>query len=179
MQQKRPVHVQNIVKEAKSQGVPITIKNGDRSYSGPSTTDEGILLDLSLMNKAHFDIEAMLIDLEGGALWGQAYKQLTNDHHDGLVINGVRCPNVGVSGYNLGGGLRPFGRSLGMVLVRGLYRFGCCNRGTSCSHAHLICIHSFCENIGKMEAGWESYIVQWGNLRAFAHGVDRCISVEG
>jgi hypothetical protein len=42
------------------------------------------------------------------------------------------------------------------------------------AHALIVYMHAFCDNIRKVEAGWESYIVQWGKLRAFAHGVDRC-----
>ncbi|KAF4943260.1 hypothetical protein FSARC_14974 [Fusarium sarcochroum] len=52
--------------------------------------------------------------MEGGALWAHAYHELINDHHDGYVINGGRCPSVGVSGFTLGGGLGPFTRSFGM-----------------------------------------------------------------
>jgi hypothetical protein len=35
--------VRVIVREAKSRSIPITIKNGDRSYAGLSTTNEGIV----------------------------------------------------------------------------------------------------------------------------------------
>ncbi|KAF7324440.1 FAD-binding domain-containing protein [Mycena venus] len=37
-----------------------------------------------------------------------------NGRHDGFVINGGRCPFVGVGGFLLGGRLRPFSRSIGM-----------------------------------------------------------------
>lgn len=53
--------------------------------------------------------------MEGGALWGNAYKLLVNNRLDGYMVNGGRCPNVGVSGFLLGGGIGPFGRSLGMA----------------------------------------------------------------
>ncbi|KAK7016335.1 FAD-binding domain-containing protein [Favolaschia claudopus] len=39
---------------------------------------------------------------------------LINDREDGYVINGGRCPFVGVGGFILGGGLGPFSRSIGM-----------------------------------------------------------------
>ncbi|KAK6537986.1 hypothetical protein TWF694_010878 [Orbilia ellipsospora] len=103
-----------IVVEAKSRQIPIIIKNGGHSYSGFSTTNKGISLDLVRMKEVTLDIDNMMVTLEGGALWGHAYKKLVNGRHDGFVINGGRCPTVGVSGFVLGGGLGPFTRSFGM-----------------------------------------------------------------
>jgi hypothetical protein len=114
VQPEHSAHVKYIVKQAKSQNIPITIKNGGHSYSGSSTTNKGILLDLVKMNEVHLDMKSKTMTLQGGALWGNAYKQLINGHHDGYIVNGGRCPNVGVSGYVLGGGLGPFTRSFGM-----------------------------------------------------------------
>lgn len=54
-----------------------------------------------------------MLTVEGGALWGNVYRTLV-DNEDGLMINGGRCPSVGVSGFILGGGIGPFSRSLGM-----------------------------------------------------------------
>lgn len=54
------------------------------------------------------------LTVEGGALWGNAYKPLINGRLDGWAVNGGRCPTVGVSGFILGGGIGPFSRSLGM-----------------------------------------------------------------
>jgi len=106
--------VQTIVKEAKQRNIPITIKNGGHSYAGFSTTDNGILLDLLRMKKVNLDMESKTVTLEGGARWGNAYSKLVSGRHDGYIINGGRCPTVGVSGFILGGGLGPFTRSFGM-----------------------------------------------------------------
>ncbi|KAL2148929.1 hypothetical protein VTH82DRAFT_1615 [Thermothelomyces myriococcoides] len=107
-------HVQAVVREAFFRGVRITIKNGGHSYSGSSTTDEGILLDLQRMNKVELDMDTKTVTLQAGAQWGHAYKKLVTGRHDGWIINGGRCPTVGVSGFLLGGGLSPFTRSFGM-----------------------------------------------------------------
>ncbi|KAE8440889.1 hypothetical protein EG329_006356 [Mollisiaceae sp. DMI_Dod_QoI] len=114
VQSEHTAHVEFIVKQAKLQNIPITIKNGGHSYSGSSIANKGILLDLVKMNEVHLDMDSKTVKLQGGALWGNAYKQLIKDHHDGYIINGGRCPTVGVSGYILGGGLGPFTRSFGM-----------------------------------------------------------------
>lgn len=108
--------VQTLVKEAKKMKLLITIKNGGHSYAGFSTSDRGILLDLSKMKSVKLDMESRkkTVTLSGGALWGHAYKELVYGRHDGFIINGGRCPSVGVSGFTLGGGLGPFTRSFGM-----------------------------------------------------------------
>ena len=117
VQPKTIEHVQFIVKQAKEQKIPITIKNGGHSYAGFSIAERGISLDLTRMdgyNKVDLDIPKKTATLCAGSLWGHAYRALVNGQHDGLVINGGRCPFVGVSGFILGGGLGPFTRSYGM-----------------------------------------------------------------
>ncbi|KAI8951628.1 hypothetical protein F4801DRAFT_600939 [Xylaria longipes] len=109
--------VQKVVISVRCFGLSLTIKNGGHSYSGAalkSTTNTGVLLDLAKLNKAHLDMEAEILTVGGGALWGNAYKTLINGRHDGWAINGGRCPTVGVSGFMLGGGIGPFSRGLGM-----------------------------------------------------------------
>jgi hypothetical protein len=114
VQPENSAHVQYIIKQAKSHNITITIKNGGHSYSGSSTASKGISLDLAKMNGVHLDMESMTMTLQGGALWGNAYKEFIKGHHDGYIVNGGRCPTVGVSGYVLGGGIGPFTRSFGM-----------------------------------------------------------------
>ncbi|KAJ7217886.1 hypothetical protein GGX14DRAFT_357929 [Mycena pura] len=123
VQPERDSHVRSIIQEAKSRGIPVIIKNGGHSYAGSSTAKSGnsISLDLSRMNKVALDLAAETVTLQGGALWGHAYKALVNHisangrrHLDGYLINGGRCPTVGVSGFILGGGLGPFTRRFGM-----------------------------------------------------------------
>ncbi|KAI1393339.1 uncharacterized protein F4822DRAFT_9054 [Hypoxylon trugodes] len=107
-------HVQAIIKEARSKNLKITIKCGGHSYAGHSTAYEGISLDLRRMKKAQLDMKSKTVTMEAGCQWGHVYKTLINDRHDGYVINGGRCPFVGVGGFMLGGGLGPFTRSIGM-----------------------------------------------------------------
>lgn len=104
--------VREIVKVAKPWNIPITIKNGGHSFAGGSTTNIGILMELGLMNGV--DLNGDTVTVQGGALWFHVYKKLVSKHLDGKVVNGGRCPTVGVSGYILGGGLSPFTRSFGM-----------------------------------------------------------------
>ncbi|KAF5700450.1 6-hydroxy-D-nicotine oxidase [Fusarium globosum] len=107
-------HVRIIVQRAKAVGLPLRIKNGGHSYAGFSSINNGISIDLINMKRVDFDKENMTITMDAGALWAHAYHELINDHQDKLIINGGRCPSVGVSGFTLGGGLGPFTRSFGL-----------------------------------------------------------------
>ncbi|RTE69934.1 hypothetical protein BHE90_015683 [Fusarium euwallaceae] len=114
LQPEHTSHIRIIIARAKDKKLPICIKNGGHSYAGFSTINDGLLIDLVNMNRVDLDIKKRTVTIQAGAQWGHAYKELINDHHDGWVINGGRCPTVGVSGFILGGGLSPFTRSFGM-----------------------------------------------------------------
>ncbi|PNP58216.1 hypothetical protein FNYG_15134 [Fusarium nygamai] len=107
-------HIRITVDRAKKAGLPIRIKNGGHSYAGFSAINNGISIDLVNMKRVDLDKDNMTITMDAGALWAHAYHELINDHHNQLVINGGRCPSVGVSGFTLGGGLAPFTRSFGL-----------------------------------------------------------------
>ncbi|EJD41550.1 hypothetical protein AURDEDRAFT_186506 [Auricularia subglabra TFB-10046 SS5] len=114
VQPETAAHVQAIVREAKANKIRLTIKCGGHSYAGHSTAFKGISLDLRRMNSVKLDIRRREITFGAGCQWGNVYKALINGEHDGFVVNGGRCPFVGVGGYTLGGGLGPFSRSIGM-----------------------------------------------------------------
>ena len=106
--------VETVIRVAKYHGINVTIKNGGHAYTGSSTAKEGISLDLSRLKHVTVDMGAETMTLQGGALWGHAYKAIVNGSYSGYLVNGGRCPTVGVSGFILGGGLGLFTRSFGM-----------------------------------------------------------------
>ncbi|KAH0499734.1 hypothetical protein TgHK011_006909 [Trichoderma gracile] len=114
VQPQNAAQVQLIVRSAKARDIPMTIKNGGHSYSGASTAEKGISLDLTHMDGVKLEKGARLMTVQGGALWGHVYKEFVNQKINGYIVNGGRCPTVGVSGFILGGGLGPFTRSFGM-----------------------------------------------------------------
>lgn len=121
VQPKCACDVRDVIKTANPKKIPITVKNGGHSYAGGSTTNIGILMELGLMNQVDIDLTVgnETATVKGGALWFQVYKKLISirlygKQLDGWVVNGGRCPTVGVSGFMLGGGLSPFTRSFGM-----------------------------------------------------------------
>jgi len=115
LQPKTPADVQAIIQQAGKQKLVLTIKCGGHSYAGHSTaSNEGVSLDLRQMKKTELDMHSETITFGAGCEWGDVYKTLINERQDGFVINGGRCPSVGVGGFLLGGGLGPFSRSIGM-----------------------------------------------------------------
>ncbi|KAH8832115.1 hypothetical protein DL96DRAFT_1667954 [Flagelloscypha sp. PMI_526] len=71
-------------------------------------------ITIKKMDNVDLNIENRIVIIDGGCSWGNVYKKLINGHHDTFVINGGRCPSVGVGGFILGGGLGPFSRTIGM-----------------------------------------------------------------
>ena len=116
LQPETPAHVQAIIQQARAHKLKLTIKCGGHSYAGHSTVlePEGVSLDLRRMNQTKLDMASKTITFGGGCQWGHVYKTLVNGRHNGFMINGGRCPFVGVGGFLLGGGLGPFSRSIGM-----------------------------------------------------------------
>ncbi|KAI0893002.1 FAD-binding domain-containing protein [Annulohypoxylon nitens] len=106
--------VQAIIVQATANKLEVTIKGGGHSYAGHSTAFRGISLDLKRLNNAKLDCGLKSVTVEAGCQWGHVYKTLVNGRLDGYIVNGGRCPYVGVGGFILGGGLGPFTRSIGM-----------------------------------------------------------------
>ncbi|KAK1244086.1 hypothetical protein MKX08_002224 [Trichoderma sp. CBMAI-0020] len=107
-------HVQAIIREAASKNIDLTIKCNGHSYAGHSTAMKGVSLDLRRMRNVNLDMNSNIVTMDAGCQWGRVYETLINGRHNGYIINGGRCPTVGVSGFILGGGLGPFTRSFGM-----------------------------------------------------------------
>ncbi|KAK3940694.1 hypothetical protein QBC46DRAFT_353986 [Diplogelasinospora grovesii] len=101
VQPETAAHVQAIVKEARSRKLKITIKCNGHSYAGHSTAFNGISLDLRKMRKAELDMKSKTVTINAGCQWGHVYETLINGGHNGFIINGGRCPTVGVSGFML------------------------------------------------------------------------------
>ncbi|KAK4683027.1 hypothetical protein QC764_0025200 [Podospora pseudoanserina] len=114
IQPENATQVQAIINEARSEKLKVTIKCNGHSYAGHSTAFDGISLDLRRMQGVSLNARDMTVDIDAGCQWGHVYGKLIDGRHDGLIINGGRCPTVGVSGFMLGGGLGPFTRSFGM-----------------------------------------------------------------
>jgi hypothetical protein len=96
-----PEEVSEIVKIANKYKIPITPRGGGADLVGGSTTDSGILLDLTAMNKIiEVDEDNFFVIVECGVTWAELLSEL---HPRGLTT-GVIGPGSGYSA-TIGGGL--------------------------------------------------------------------------
>lgn len=91
----------------------LNIRSGGHSNAAHCLNDNGIVLDMRMLNKVVIHPNQERIYVSGGALWKDVYKEL-HDKDPRRIVVGGQCPTVGVSGFLLGGGISPFSRSYGL-----------------------------------------------------------------
>jgi FAD/FMN-containing dehydrogenase len=101
------------VKVARQRGLPIAVRSGGHSMAGFSTTDGGLLVDLSLMDSLSIDPDRRVATVEPGLTWG-AYSERANSY--GLATPAGDNATVGVGGLTLGGGIGWLARKHGMTI---------------------------------------------------------------
>jgi FAD/FMN-containing dehydrogenase len=87
---------------ARSNHLPIAVRGGGHSIAGFSTTDNGMVIDLSLLTSVRVDPDAERACVGGGATWADV------DHETqayGLATTGGLVSTTGVGGFTLGGGI--------------------------------------------------------------------------
>jgi FAD/FMN-containing dehydrogenase len=100
------------VQFARSQGMEIAVRGGGHSLPGFSTTDGGVVIDLSGMRGVSVDQATMRVTVEGGATWADVDKA-TQAH--GLAVTGGLVSTTGVGGFTLGGGIGWLMRKYGLA----------------------------------------------------------------
>ena len=95
--------VQQAVRWAAHNHIPITARAGGHSYQGYSTIDSGLIVDLTnLATVIPRSGSVPYAHIGGGTALGNAYQALAPY---GLTIPGGTCPTVGVGGLAQGGGI--------------------------------------------------------------------------
>lgn len=90
--------------------LPIAARCGGHSYAGYSTT-RGLLVHLADMKRGTVDVDRRIATVQAGMQNRDVFAALRDT---GLKVPFGRCPEVGVSGYLLGGGIGLHSRRLGM-----------------------------------------------------------------
>src|SRR6266498_1044045 len=84
-----------VVAFARETGLPLAVRGGGHSFSGLSSCDAGIMLDLSLMREVAVDPEERTGIAQPGATWAD-FDAATQAH--GLASTGGLISHTGVAG---------------------------------------------------------------------------------
>jgi FAD binding domain/Berberine and berberine like len=105
--------VRRAVDFARDNDLLLAVKCGGHSYSGKSTCEGGMQLDLSTFRSARIDPASRTAYVAGGSLLGEL------DHESmalGLVTTAGTVSHTGVGGLTLGGGFGRLARRFGLAL---------------------------------------------------------------
>jgi FAD/FMN-containing dehydrogenase len=105
--------VSQVISLARENGLELAIRSGGHSSAGHSTTEGGILLDLSGMKNLQVDAKARTAWAETGLTAGE-YTTATNAH--GLGTGFGDTGSVGLGGITLGGGVGFLVRKYGLTI---------------------------------------------------------------
>ncbi|KAI1393317.1 FAD binding domain-containing protein [Hypoxylon trugodes] len=88
----------------------IAVRSGGHSSIGSNNIDNGVTIDLSLMNSSSYDPQTNIACIEPGGRWRDVYADLDKQ---GAVVTGGRDGDVGVGGFLIGGGNSFFSGRMG------------------------------------------------------------------
>jgi len=105
--------VSNAVTFARERELLTAVRGGGHSWPGKSVADDGIMIDLSLMNTVTADAGTRLARARGGAL---LYSLDTVSLEKGLVTTAGVVSHTGVGGFTLGAGFGRLNRKYGLAI---------------------------------------------------------------
>ncbi|KAJ5630155.1 FAD linked oxidase N-terminal [Penicillium herquei] len=96
-----PADISTSLLWAQEYGIDVAVKGGGHSTAGTSSSDGGLVIDMSRMNKVEVNPTAKTINAQGGAIWKDVDE--AGAAH-GLATVGGTVNHTGVGGLTLGGG---------------------------------------------------------------------------
>lgn len=99
---------------ARTYAVPFTVRSGGHAASGWST-GTGLVIDTTLMNAITIDGAARTATIGAGARLIDVHRATTDQS---LALPTGTCPDVGISGLTMGGGIGPMTRLWGLTCDR-------------------------------------------------------------
>lgn len=98
---------------ARERGLLVSVKGGGHSFPGKSTSDGGMMIDLSNLYSVDVDPDAKSARVDGGALLGHV-DSATLPHN--LLTTTGTVSHTGVGGFTLGGGMGRTDRMMGLAI---------------------------------------------------------------
>ncbi|MDH3350297.1 MAG: FAD-binding oxidoreductase [Gammaproteobacteria bacterium] len=105
--------VVNAVTFARERDLLLSVKCGGHSLPGKSTSDGGMMIDLSQMHSVDVDADAMTLRADGGSLLGHI--DTAASAHEMMTTTGI-VSHTGAGGFTLGGGFGRTDRKMGLAI---------------------------------------------------------------
>jgi FAD/FMN-containing dehydrogenase len=104
--------VQNAVRWARQERIPLRARSGGHSYEAFSVVDGGLVIDVGGLTGVEVDVSRGEAVIGTGVRLLDCYRGLW-DH--GVTIPAGTCPGVGIAGLTLGGGIGFLSRQCGLT----------------------------------------------------------------
>ncbi|MCI0820038.1 MAG: FAD-binding oxidoreductase [Chloroflexi bacterium] len=97
---------------ARDNDLGLSIRGGSHNPNGFAVNDDGVVIDLRLMNSVHVDPATKTVRVQGGCVWGDVDHAT---HQFGLAVPSGIISTTGVAGLALGGGIGYLTRKAGLT----------------------------------------------------------------
>ncbi|HEX4771698.1 MAG TPA: FAD-binding oxidoreductase [Bryobacteraceae bacterium] len=105
--------VMTAVRMAKTNGLRVSIRGGGHNAAGLGVCDDGLVIDLSLINYVRVDPSARTVLVGAGSKWSDVDHAT---HAFGLAVPSGIIASTGVAGLTLGGGMGYLSRKYGLTI---------------------------------------------------------------